>query len=132
MSDEGLFEFGGYEIPSTLIAESGYECIPSQRQDLDPYTDQYGVTHRNALAHTKTQVTITTRPNLTHEEVQGLISGIVSHYENYRERSASCRYFDTESFSFKTGYMYLDPSFSTTIKTWKKRFDSIKLIFIEN
>ena len=132
MTDEGLFQFGNYEIPSTLIAEGGYECLPNQRQDLDPYTDQYGVTHRNALAHTKTQVTITTRENLSHEEVRGLIQGLVSNYNNYRERSASCIYFDTESFSFKSGYMYLDPSFSTTIKTWKKKFKALTLIFIEN
>lgn len=132
MTANGLFQFGNYEIPSTLIAENGYECLPNQRQDLDPYTDQYGVTQRNALAHTKTQVTITTRANLTWNEVRSLMSNIVSNYNNYRERSANCTYFDTESFTYKTGYMYLDPSLSTKIKTWKKRFDAITLIFIEN
>lgn len=136
-----LFSFGGYEIPSTLIAEGGYEILPNQRQDLDPYTDQFGVTQRNALAHTKTQVTITTRKGLTWNEVQGLITGLTSHYQNYRERSAMCEYFDTESFGYKSGKFYLDPSFATKIRTYQHRdangrlvrgkFEEISLIFIE-
>ena len=152
MSPTGLFEFGGYEIPSTLIAEGGYEILPNQRQDLDPYTDQFGVTQRNALAHTKTQVTITTRAGLTWNEVLGLYHGISSNYVNSRERSANCKYIDTEfpvydetsdSYYFpqKSGKFYLDPSFSSKIRTYKMRsangqwlpgkFESLTLIFIE-
>lgn len=151
MSPTGLFEFGGYEIPSTLIAEGGYEILPNQRQDLDPYTDQFGVTQRNALAHTKTQVTITTRKGLTWNEVLGLFNGLSSHYANERERSAMCTYIDTEHpqddgngnyyFPEKTGKFYLDPSFATKIRTYQHRdangrlvrgkFEEISLIFIE-
>ena len=131
MSNDGLFEFGGYEIPSTLIAEGGYEILPNQRQDLDPYTDQFGVTQRNALAHTKTQVTITTRKGLTWNEVRGLLTGLKNHYQNYRERSAMCTYFDPEHFEFKTGKFYLDPSYAAKIRTFKKKFEEITLIFIE-
>ena len=141
MTSTGLFQFGSYEIPSTLIAEGGYDILPNQRQDLDPYTDQFGVTQRNALAHTKTQITITTRAGLTWNEVLGLFHGITSNYANERERSANCTYIDTEHptsdgnggyyFPEKTGKFYLDPSFSTKIRTYKKKFESLSLIFIE-
>ena len=46
-----LFKFGNYTFPDTYIAEGGYEIKPNQRQDLDSYTDQTGLTHRNAIPH---------------------------------------------------------------------------------
>lgn len=131
VSADCLFKFGSYEFPSTLIAEGGYVSKPNQRQDLDPFTDQTGLTHRNALAHTKTEVAITTRENLKWEEVNGIIQGLTSNYSNYAERDAECEYFDNETLTFKTGHMYLESSQGFTIKTYRKRYPAITFTFVE-
>lgn len=126
------FKFGNYIFPDEYIAEGGYDCTPNQRQDLDPYTDQYGVTQRNALAHTKTQVVITTRKGLKWEQVESIMQGITSNYINARERDANCTYFDTEYFELSSGHhMYLDPSLSTKILKMDGKFDTLTFTFIE-
>jgi len=126
------FKFGNYIFPDTYIAEGGYKCTPNQRQDLDPYTDQFGVTQRNALAHTKTQVDITTRAGLKWEEVNDIVDGLTSNYTNPRERDATCEYFDTEYFTMSGGHhMYLDPSFATQIRQMDKNFEALTFTFIE-
>lgn len=126
-----LFKFGNFIFPDTFINENGYDIKPNQRQDLDPYTDQTGLTHRNSVAHTKTEITITTRKNLRWEEVQTIMQGLTSNYRNSKERDANCTYFDTESFTMKTGHFYLDPSLSTKIRLVGERFDQLSFKFIE-
>jgi len=125
------FKFGNFIFPDKYINEGGYDIKPNQRQDLDPYTDQTGLTHRNAVSHTKTDITITTRKNLKWEEVAEIMQGLTSNYINSKERDANCTYFDTESFSMKTGHFYLDPSFQTTVKHMGGRFEQLKFQFIE-
>lgn len=131
VSENCLFKFGSYEFPSNLIAKDGYDIKPNQRQDLDPFTDQTGLTHRNALAHTKTEITITTRNNLTWAEVQSIMQGLTSNYINSAERDANCEYFDTETFTIKQGHMYLDPSQSFKIRIYKERYPAITFTFVE-
>ena len=132
---DNLFKFGIYEIPSTLIAEGGYVMKPNQRQDLDPFTDQTGLTHRNALQHTKTEVAITTRENLKWEEIygeNGLLTNIKNNYSSWAERDATCEYFDTETGEYSGGHhMYLESSQPYTIKTYKKKYPAITLTFVE-
>jgi hypothetical protein len=125
-----LFKFGNYIFPENLIAENCYVNAPNQRQDLDPYTDSYGVTQRNALSHTKSAVEITTTP-MSWEEMQGIMSGLTSNYINALERDGNCEYFDTENFVVKSGHMYLDPSVKFTVKRKNERFDSMTFIFTE-
>lgn len=126
-----LFKFGNYIFPSTCIAEEGYDISPNQRQDLDPYTDQTGLTHRQAVPHTKTEVRITTRSNLTWSQMNSILSGIRSNYRTYLERDATCIYWDPETASYKTGHMYLESSQSYKIKTFKKKYPSITFTFVE-
>ena len=125
-----LFKFGNYTFPDTYMAEGGYEIKPNQRQDLDSYTDQTGLTHRNAIPHSKTQITITTR-SLKWDEVYNLMTGLVSNYINDRERDANCTYFDTEYMRMSTGHFYLDPSQSTKIQHVGKDYDAITFTFVE-
>ena len=115
------------------IAEDGYDIKPNQRQDLDPFTDQTGLTHRNALKHTKTEISITLRGNLTWAQFESVINGIVSNYRNYSERdSTNCSYFDPESRTLKTGkHMYLESSQAFKIKTVNKRYGDVTLTFVE-
>lgn len=131
LSSTGLFKFGNYEIPSTLISEGGYEIKPNQRQDLDPFTDQTGLTHRNALSHTKTEVVITLREGLSWSQVTSLISSIRSNYRRWAERDANCEYYDPETNTTKTGHMYLESSQGFTIKTFKEKYPALTLTFVE-
>ena len=125
-----VFKFGSYVIPNEYIAEGGYDCTPNQRQDLDPFTDQFGVTHRNALQHTKSDVTITFRP-LNWNQFTSLISNITSNYVIINERDAQCEYLDMETMTLKNGHMYLDPSCKFKVKRLNEKVDGFSLRFTE-
>lgn len=125
-----LFKFGNYIFPMEYIAEGGYDSAPNQRQDLDPFTDQFGLTHRNTLLHTKTNVTIKTR-ELKWDEVQSIMQGLTSNYTSEKERDATCEYFDNENFTWKEGHMYLDPSLKFTVKQFNDKIKPITFQFIE-
>jgi hypothetical protein len=104
-----LFKFGEYKFPKNLMEWDKYDCYPSQRQDLDSYTDANGLTHRNAIEHTKTKVEFTTR-QMTESKMDNVMSNMEQNYINSKERDAYCTYYDMESRTYKTGHMYLDPS----------------------
>lgn len=126
-----LFKFGEYEFPSIYIVEEGYDTKPNQRQDLDPYTDQTGLTHRNALEHTKTEINITTRPNLTWAEMRSIIDGITSNYINDLERDANCIYWDDEYGVYREGHLYLESSQAFKVKHFRKKYPQITFTFVE-
>ena len=125
-----IFKFGNYTIPNEYIAEGGYDCTPNQRQDLDPYTDAEGVTHRNALSHTKSDVTITFR-QLKWDEFTSLINGITSNYLNVKERDALCSYLDMETMTINTGHFYLDPSMKFKARILNEKVEPFSLRFTE-
>lgn len=125
-----VFKFGDYIIPGEYIAEDGYDCTPNQRQDLEPYTDGNGITHRNAVEHTKSDVTLTFR-ELTWAQFTDLITGITSNYINPKERDAICNYLDMESVSISTGHMYLDPSCKFKLKRLNEKVNAFTLRFTE-
>lgn len=129
--DTDLFKFGNFIFPSTCIAEGGYDTKPNQRTDLDPFTDQTGLTHRNSLPHTKTEITITTRENLTWAEMNTIIQGLTSNYISWSDRDAMCTYWDTERLTYSTGHIYLESSQPIKIKTFNKRYPSITFTFVE-
>jgi len=129
MTTSYLFQFGTYQIPNEYIAEGGYEIAPNQRQDLDPYTDANGITHRNTLEHTKTDITIAIR-NLKWEQFTSLISGLVTNYIS-NERDAICSYFDMETMTVKSGHFYLDPSCKFKVRRLNDKVDGFTLRFTE-
>lgn len=124
------FKFGEYQIPDEYITEGGYDCTPNQRQDLDPWTDANGVTHRNVVEHFKSDVTITFRA-LRWEQFTDLIQGISSNYINQGERDAICTYLDMETMEMRSGHFYLDPSMKFKVKRLNDKVDSFSLRFTE-
>ena len=124
------FKFGNYIIPDTYIAEGGYDCAPNQRQDVDPWTDSNGLTHRNVVPHTKTEVSITFR-SLTWSQFTDLITGISSNYLHEGDRDANCTYLDMETMTLKEGHMYLDPSCKFKVKRLNAKVDAFSLKFTE-
>lgn len=125
-----VFKFGNFEIPMQWIEKDGYHSKPNQRQDLDPYTDQFGVTQRNALGHTKSYVEIVLIP-LTWQEGSELMQGLRENYISYGERDANCIYWNTEDMNYAEGHFYLDPSFQLNVKVFGKSYGKTTLIFTE-
>ena len=125
-----VFKFGNFIIPNEYIAEGGYDCTPNQRQDLDPFTDQYGVTHRNSLQHTKSDVTISFRA-LSWAQFKNLVDNLVANYIEYNERDAQCEYLSMETLTMKQGHMYLDPSCKFNVQQLNAKVSAFSLRFTE-
>lgn len=128
-----LFQFGDYVFPNQYIALDTYDITPNQRQDLDNYTDGNGVTHRNALEHTKTQIqfTIMKRPQGVHLDI---MSNMRANYINNKERDSNCVYYDAETGEYKTGHFYLDPSVQfhlERIKDGELYYGETQFLFVE-
>lgn len=104
------FKFGDFDFPDRLIKWGSFKPKPNQRQDKDSYTDGWGETQRNTIAHTKTQIQFTTLP-MSGADMDAIMDRMVENYINYLERDAMCTYYDDENRKFKTGHFYLDPSF---------------------
>lgn len=104
------FRFGSFDFPDRLIARGKVAVVPNQRQSIDAYTDDIGVTRDFALPHTKSQIQFTTLP-MSAEELRSIMSSMVSNYIDYGKRDAQCTYYDDENGAFKTGHFYFDKSF---------------------
>ncbi len=131
-----LFKFRDFKFPNEHIRLDTFKVKPNQRQNLDAYTDGNGVTHLNALNHSKTQVTFTTN-SMDNASFRHIMDNIVKNYSNDRERSALCTYYDPEYDRYGTGKMYLDPSVEFTMKKLTEdgknieRYGEISWLFIE-
>lgn len=126
-----LFTFGNFDLTPYMVAKK-YKIRPNARLDLDSYTDATGETHRNALRHTKTIVTLSIMP-MSKEEKIDFMQKITSNYINPLERDANCTYYDEEYDVEKTGHFYLDPNleFAVIEDGENKRYDETKMIFTE-
>lgn len=103
------FKFGDYEIPKKYIIRDTYDTNPQQIQDMDSYTDGNGLTHRNALAHRKSQVKFTLM-RMSEKEMSKIIDGMKRNFLNPLERDANCTYYDAWEHDYRTVHMYIDPS----------------------
>lgn len=108
-----LFKFGDFDLTEYMVAGS-YKPLPNARFDLDSYTDAEGVTHRNALSHTRSKITFNLMP-MDAETMRTVMQGLVANYINYNERNAICTYFDYENWTEKTGEFYLDPNLTVNV-----------------
>ena len=129
------FKFGNFEFPDELIEWNGVSAAPNQRQSIDAYTDDTGVTRDFPLPHTKSQIQFTTLP-MSGVKLREIMGGMVSNYIDYTLRDAQCTYYDDENGVFKTGHFYLDKSFQFKRKEVDKngvpiKYDKMQWTFIE-
>lgn len=127
-----LFQFGEFVFPMKYIKWGSYDSAPSQRQSLDAYTDEDGVTHDNALEHSKTEIKFATLPMWEHEW-EALMGSMVRNYIDFNARDAECVYFDFETCQYKTGHFYFDKSFRASVNeiNGKLRYNETTWTFIE-
>lgn len=104
------FRFGSFDFPDRLIKWGAVNVKPNQRQSIDAYTDETGVTRDFALPHTKTEISFTTNP-MNGRKFRSIMDSMRSNYISYLLRDAHCTYYDDESGEFKTGHFYFDKSF---------------------
>lgn len=57
-----LIKVNGTIFPNHLIFYSTYKSTPNQITDLDSYTDEDGLLHRNPLPHTSSKIEFETKP----------------------------------------------------------------------
>lgn len=125
-----LFQFGDYIFPNEYIKFDSYDIAPDQRQDLDSYTDGNGLTHRNALGHTKTNITFSTL-EMPESVMNEIMESLERNYLNPNETDANCTYFNPRKAwnpanAYLTGHFYLDPSLKHRIKRVDDNGKSIK------
>lgn len=130
-----LFQFGYYIFPNKYIKFDSYDIAPDQRQDLDSFTDGNGLTHRNALEHTKTNITFTTL-QISGDAMAEILANLQRNYINNNETDANCNYYNPRTGNYKTGHFYLDPSVQFRIKKVdeagrKIKYGETQWIFIE-
>lgn len=107
--NEFLLKFGDYVFPNKHIKFDTYDIAPDQRQDKDSRTNGKGITVRNALKHTKTNITFTTN-RMSEAEMDAILAALEANYINVDETDADCTYFNPRKRAYSTGHFYLDPS----------------------
>ncbi len=120
-----LFQFGMFVFPNKYIKFDTYDISPDQRQDLDSYTDGNGLTHRNALEHTKTSITFSTL-EMPEKAMNSITSNLMANYQNPNETDSECHYYNPRIGNYKSGHFYLDPSVKFKIKKEDEHGKSIK------
>ena len=125
-----LFKFGDFVFPMKYIEENGWNISPNQRQDLEPFTNANGLTHRNAVEHTKSNISIKTL-EIEWKDMDSIMENMEKNYINFLERDAMCEYYDPETRTYKTGHFYLDPSVNFAVKTFGVMYGEMTWTFIE-
>lgn len=130
-----LFQFGNFIFPNKYIKFDTFKIKPDQRQDMDSFTDGNGVTNRNALEHTKSNVSFTTL-EMPEAAMNAITSGLRANYLNTNETDANCVYYNPRIGDYKTGHFYLDPSVEFQIKKEDEngksiRYSEMQWLFIE-
>ena len=130
-----LFQFGDYIFPNKYIKFDTYDATPDQRQDKNSFTNGKGVTIRNALEHTKTNITFNTIP-MSEAAMDSITEALERNYVNENETDAYCVYYNPRKRQYSTGHLYLDPSVKFRIKKVddegkKINYGDMQWIFIE-
>lgn len=132
--NEFLLKFGDYVFPNKHIKFDTYDIAPDQRQDRDSRTNGKGVTVRNALKHTKTNITFTTN-RMPEADMDAILTALEGNYINADETDAECTYFNPRKRSYSTGHFYLDPSVQFRIRKvdggQKIEYGETQWVFIE-
>ena len=130
-----LFQFGTFIFPNKYIKFDSYDIAPDQRQGKNSFANGKGVTIRNALEHTKTNITFTTIA-MPEAAMDMILAALERNYMNQNETDAECIYFNPRKRTYSTGHFYLDPSVKFRIKKAddegrKINYGETQWIFIE-
>lgn len=126
-----MLKIGEYIFPNKYIKPSSYSAYVNM-QDVEPWTDANGETHRNPVQLKAAKVEFETIPLLTNTQFVEILNNIRSNYYNTAGRMAVVEYYIPEYDDYVTQRSYLadfQPQiygiFDNVIK-----YNSIRLAFV--
>ena len=123
---------GGTVLPMTYMKAEGYKVTPNQRMESEAKRDVEGYLHRVTVPHTASKIEFNT-PILTNRQVNAMMSLIRNHWISAAERKLLIEYYDPETDSYKSGYVYI-PDIDFPIKRVDGNmiyYGEIRIAFIE-
>ena len=128
-----LIKIGDYTIPLSLIKADSYYAYVNM-QDYEPWTDEKGYLHRDAVALKALKVEFETKAMLNHTQFATLMSNIAGQYISGKERGRECNITayipELDDYVTQRGYMAdFKPQMYLASAT-EIRYDACRLSFI--
>lgn len=125
-----LLKIGNYEFPTKYIKPESYSAYVSM-QDLDPWPDENGYVHRNAVKLKAEKVEFETVPMLTNFQFSEIMKNIRQNYTIPQGRQFIMTAYipEYDDYITQTGYL---ADFTPTMYQANKiiRYNSVRLAFI--
>lgn len=128
-----LIKIGDYTIPLSMIKADSYYAYVNM-QDYEPWTDEKGYLHRDAVALKALKVEFETKAMLNHTQFATLMSNIAAQYITGKERGRECNITayipELDDYVTQRGYMAdFKPQMYLASAT-EIRYDACRLSFI--
>lgn len=98
-----LLKINGIEFPTKYIRAETYTVTPDQETDLDDYTDNNGVFHRNILPSKATKIEFST-PYMWLQDVAQVLAVIPN---NDNDNSITIEYWNPRKMQYQSGTAYI-------------------------
>ena len=96
-----LLKINGVEFPASYIRADTYKVTPDQETDLDDYTDNDGVFHRNILPAKATKIEFST-PHMWQADVYKVLQIIPQ-----ADDAVTIEYWNPRKFTYQSGTAYI-------------------------
>lgn len=124
-----LLKVDGKEFPTEYIAADTYTVTPDQKTDIDDYTDNDGVFHRNVLPAKATKIEFDLKPLRLYEMKQ------VSEFFPENEDECFIEYWNPKKFCYQSGKSYIPDISYQIYMVYKEQkdilFQPTRVAFIE-
>lgn len=84
-----LIKIGNFTIPTSIIKADSYSPYANM-QDYEPWTDEKGYLHRDAVALKALKVEFETKAMLTNTQFASLMASIRANYISGKEKGREC------------------------------------------
>lgn len=124
-----LLKVNGVEFPNKYIHAGSYKCTPDQETDLDDYTDNDGVFHRNVLPAKATKIEFDIKP------VRLADMAVIKSILPADRQKMTVEYWNDWTMSYCTGEMYMPDIEFEPYMVYRERNDILynptRVAFIE-
>ena len=115
-----LLKINGVEFPTKYIRAETYKITPDQETDLDDYTHNNGVFHRNALPAKATKIEFNT-PHMWAQDMKKVLDIIPSPGD---DNLVNIQYWNPRTMQYQSGAAYI-PDVSWEIYMVNKKTNNI-------
>lgn len=127
--DGWILKVNGVEFPTSLIKAETYKITPDQETDIDDFTDNDGIFHRNILPAKATKIEFETPP-LRLEKMMEVARIILED-----DDKLSLEYWNPKRFRYQSGIGYVpDISYEMNIVYRREKdilYHPVRIAFIE-